>query len=227
MVPVQLDRAAAGGRHAAMQLISDGPDDAPARLLLAHGAGAGMDSAWLDDMAGRLGAAGIRVVRFEFPYMAKRRAGGGRRAPGRQPVLLGGVRAALAAGGPPVPALGGKSMGGRMASLIADAVGAPALVCLGFPFHAPGRPPGDRIGHLEHLATPTLVVQGTRDPFGTPDEVAGYRLSPSIALHWIADGDHDLKPRRASGRSHADALAEAAAAVAGHLQRRPGGTGAG
>ena len=162
-------------------------------------------------VARELGARGIRVVRFEFPYMAKRREDGKRRPPDRQPVLLDCWRQVIVdLGNPRHVVIGGKSMGGRMASLIADEAGVAGLVAFGFPFHAPGKPPGTRIDHLASLQAPSLFLQGTRDPLGNRDEVEGYALSSSIALHWIEDGDHNLKPRvKVTGRSHDDVLAEA------------------
>ena len=105
--------------------------------------------------------------------------------------------------------IGGKSMGGRMASLVADEAAARGLLCFGFPFHAPGKSPGSRIAHLESLRTPALIIQGTRDAFGTPDDVAEYPLSPSIRIAWIEDGDHSLKPRAKSGRTEKQNLEEA------------------
>jgi predicted alpha/beta-hydrolase family hydrolase len=117
--------------------------------------------------------------------------------------------------------IGGKSMGGRIASMIADQAGVRGLVCLGYPFRPPGAAPAaaaKRTAHLRDLRTPTLIVQGTRDPFGGPDDVAGYTLSPSIRVHWIEDGDHSLKPRKSSGRTEAQNLAEAVAAVAAFLR---------
>jgi hypothetical protein len=98
---------------------------------------------------------------------------------------------------------------------VVDEVGARGLVCLGYPFHPPGRPERLRTAHLAALRTPTLIVQGTRDPFGGPEEVAGYDLSPSIRIAWIEDGDHDLRPRARSGRTAAGNLAAALEAVAG------------
>jgi predicted alpha/beta-hydrolase family hydrolase len=103
--------------------------------------------------------------------------------------------------------------------MVADEVGAHGLVCLGYPFHPPGKPEQLRTAHLAALRTPTLVVQGTRDPFGTPDEVAGYALSPAIRVHWIADGDHSLVPRKSSGRTRRDALDEAIAEIAAFTAR--------
>jgi predicted alpha/beta-hydrolase family hydrolase len=101
-----------------------------------------------------------------------------------------------------------------MASLLADEVGARGLVCLGYPFHPPGKPQRLRVAHLGSLRTPTIVVQGTRDALGSREEVAGYRLSRSIRVHCIEDGDHSLKPRARSGRSERQNLDEAVDAVA-------------
>jgi predicted alpha/beta-hydrolase family hydrolase len=140
---------------------------------------------------------------------------GGRPPPDREPVLLETWRGAIATvGGGSRVVIGGKSLGGRMASRVADEVGVRGLVCLGYPFHPPGKPERLRVEHLQTLATPALFVQGTRDALGSRDEVGGYRLSPSIAIRWIEDGDHSLKPRARSGRTEAQNLAEAADAVA-------------
>ena len=205
----------------APELLIDGPSDAPATLVLAHGAWAPMDSPFLDDMAGRLARLGHRVVRFEFPYMAARRADGRRRPPDRQPVLLDAWRSVITELGSPYRlVIGGKSMGGRMASLVAaqDRVG--GLVCLGYPFHPPGKPERTRVEHLAAITVPTLIVQGTRDPFGTRQDVEGYTLSPAIHVVWIDDGDHDLKPRKLTGRTHADAIGDASTAVDRFLRCR-------
>jgi predicted alpha/beta-hydrolase family hydrolase len=197
-----------------------GPDDAPATLVLAHGAGAPMDSPWMELVATGLAARGLRSARFEFPYMQKRRADGTRGAPDREPVLRAAWREAIDAhGGGARLVIGGKSLGGRMASLVADEVGARGLVCLGYPFHPPGRPEKLRTAHLAELRTPALIVQGTRDPFGTPDEVRCYALSPAIRLVWIEDGDHDLRPRKSSGRTQAQNLDAALDAVAEFVAR--------
>jgi len=201
-----------------ISLIIDGPDTATITFALAHGAGAPMDSDFMAFVAADLAGAGVRVVRFEFPYMARRRAEGGRRPPDRQPVLLDCWRAVIAELAPARLAIGGKSMGGRMASLVADEAGVAGLVCFGYPFHPPGRPERTRTEHLAGLRTPTLIVQGERDPFGTPDDVAGYDLSPAIGLHWAPDGNHDLAPRKASGRTKEQNWEEAAAVAAAFLR---------
>lgn len=195
-------------------------EGAAATLILAHGAGAPMDSPFMDEIAERLCACGIAVVRFEFPYMASRRHGGGRRPPDPQARLLdcwrqvhGQVRQQVTG----VLAAGGKSMGGRMASLLADELSADALVCLGYPFHPAGRPERTRVEHLAGLRTPTLILQGERDALGSREEVAGYRLAPSIQLEWLAAADHDLKPLKRSGFTQAQHLQHCAERIAGFL----------
>ena len=196
----------------------NGPEDGPL-LVLAHGAGAPMDSAALQALARGLAAEGLRVARFEFPYMRARRTEKRQRPPDREPVLLDTWRTVVAElGGAGPLVIGGKSMGGRMASMIADEVGARGLVCLGYPFHPPGKPQQTRTAHLEHLRTPTLVVQGTRDAFGTPEDVAGYTLSPAIRLVWLEDGDHSFKPRASSGRTEKQNVQEAITAVVGFVR---------
>jgi len=200
-----------------MELLIDGADGDPV-LVLAHGAGAAMDSRGMTDVATRIAARGVRVVRVEFGYMASRRVGV-RKPPPRADTLLDEYRAVLASvGGRPV--IGGRSMGGRVASMLADDAAVPGLVCLSYPWHPPAKPDEPRIAHLRSLATPTLIVQGTRDPFGTREEVAGYPLSPAIDVLWLDDGDHDLRPRKAvSGFTHAQHLDAAADAVAAFVRR--------
>jgi predicted alpha/beta-hydrolase family hydrolase len=92
-------------------------------------------------------------------------------------------------------------MGGRIASQVADEARVAGLVCLGYPFHPVGQPDRLRVEHLRALKTPALIVQGTRDPFGSRDEVTRYPLSPAVRVLWLEDGDHDFKPRKASGRT--------------------------
>ncbi len=196
-------------------LLVDGPDEADLTIALAHGAGAPMDSPFMATMAAGLATTGLRVARFEFPYMHKRREDGTRRPPDRAPLLLECWREVIAALGSDRLVIGGKSLGARIASLLADEAGVRGLVCLGYPFHAPGKPATpERLAHLATLTTPTLIVQGTRDALGAEAEVAGYTLSPAIRIAWMTDGDHSLKPRKASGVSEADNLAAAVAAVA-------------
>jgi predicted alpha/beta-hydrolase family hydrolase len=198
-------------------MLFDGPADGPT-VVLAHGAGAPMDSPFLNVMAAGLAAAGLRAVRFEFPYMRRRREEGRRGAPDREPVLRAAWREVIdELGGGGRLVIGGKSMGGRMASLVADEAGARGLVCLGYPFHPPDKPDRLRTAHLHDLRTPTLIVQGTRDPLGTREDVAGYDLSPAIRIVWLEDGDHSFKPRAASGFKEKQHLETAVATVVGFV----------
>lgn len=197
----------------------DGPDDAATTVLLAHGAGAPMDSAAMTAVARALAGQGLRVARFEFGYMAARRTGGRRPVPRAESVMPEYVAALAALAAPGRLVIGGKSMGGRVASMVADALHAEGtvagLLCLGYPFHPPGKPEQLRTAHLKGLATPALICQGTRDPFGTREEVARYALSPAIEILWLEDGDHDLRPRKAiSGLTAGDHLKAVAARVA-------------
>jgi predicted alpha/beta-hydrolase family hydrolase len=189
-------------------------------LILAHGAGAPMDSAFMQRMAELLAAAGVSVLRFEFPYMARRRAEGGKRPPNPRAQLLDSWRQVHGLARPLLPgklAIGGKSMGGRMASLVADELGADGLVCLGYPFYASGKPEKPRVAHLAELATTSLVVQGERDAMGNRAAVARYDLSEAIELHWLATADHDLKPLKSSGHTHENHLRATAERVATFL----------
>lgn len=203
----------------------DGPPDARFTLLLAHGAGAPMDSAAMTAAAAALAAVGIRVARFEFGYMAGRRTAAGRKPPPRAERVIDEYRAAMTDLGPQSGRLliGGKSMGGRVASMLADDAFArdeiAGLVCLGYPFHPPGKPDNLRTAHLEKLRTPALIVQGERDPFGTREEVATYPLSSRIELLTLADADHDLKPRKASGFTAEGHMRTAAEAIAAWAER--------
>ncbi len=190
-----------------MNFLIDGPSDTPHTLVLAHGAGGAMDTPFLNVVARGVGAHGIRVARFEFPYMAARRTGQKRGAPDRQPVLLQAWRDVVAELGVGMKlVIGGKSLGGRMATMVADELRVRGVACLGYPFHPPGQPEKLRTAHLENLVTPALIIQGTRDPFGSRDEVFRYRISPTIRIHWLEDGDHSFKPRAGSGHSERDHL---------------------
>lgn len=167
-----------------------------------------MDSEFMTAIAGGLGDRGIRVIRFEFSYMAGRRTGGPKKPPPKAETMMSFFCDLVAA--TPAPGrvfIGGKSMGGRIASLIADELFAAdqvgGVICLGYPFHPPGKPERLRTAHLEGLQAPCLICQGERDPFGTREEVAGYDLSGAISLEWLHDGNHDLTPRKSSGRTAA------------------------
>lgn len=194
------------------EFLFDGPEDAHWTLLLAHGAGQGMKSDFMTTMAQQLGAAGVRVARFEFAYMQRATASGRRHPPDRTPVLLENFTAAieeLVALGVPRQRLliGGKSMGGRMASLIADAQQVAGLICLGYPFHPIGKLDKLRTVHLLEIRTPTLICQGERDAFGKRAEVVEYALSDAVTMAWVPDGDHSFVPRKRAKHTEADNLA--------------------
>jgi predicted alpha/beta-hydrolase family hydrolase len=196
----------------ATRFLFDGQHNAGHTILLAHGAGAPMDSVAMSANAEALASVGFRVARFEFDYMAARRTSAGRKPPPKAekliPEYLAAIDALKATGR---LFIGGKSMGGRIASMIADDLhrqGTVAgLLCLGYPFHPIGKPAQLRTAHLADMRTPALIVQGTRDLFGTREEVSAYTLSDAVKIVWLEDGDHDLKPRKGvSGFSVADHL---------------------
>lgn len=211
--------------HTPDLLWDGGQDHAPA-VLLAHGAGADCRSEFLADTAAALTADGLRVARFDFPYM-QARARGERRPPDPQPRLLACLRAAVAATGvaPRDLVLAGKSMGGRMATLLADELQVAGVIVFGYPFHPPRQANELRTAHLLAMRTPCLILQGDRDPFGTRDEVQGYGLSPAIRVEFFVDGDHSLVPRRHSGATAAEHFARAIALAAAFARSVTGGNG--
>ena len=206
----------------ATRLIYNGDRAAAMRLVLAHGAGAPMDHPFMEHFATALAAEKIRVARFEFPYMAARRSTGKKKPPDREPALRAAWLEVVSKLGADGLVIGGKSLGGRIASLIADEAEVAGLVCLGYPFHPVGKPERLRIEHLRHLRTPTLILQGERDPFGKQEEVKGYRLPRKIKVHWLTDGDHSLKPRKSSGRTEEDNWNEAVEVIADFIRKVAG-----
>jgi predicted alpha/beta-hydrolase family hydrolase len=184
---------------------TDGKTNAPlARLILAHGAGAGKHHDFMQAMASQLTGHNIEVVLFNFPYMQTMMETGKRRPPDKAEKLLSHFAALIdevAKTQTSVPTfIGGKSMGGRMATMVLDEsesiIGA---IAFGYPFHPPGKPEKLRTAHLETLKKPLLILQGERDTFGTKDEVSAYALSSTIVVSYLTDGDHSFKPRKQSG----------------------------
>ncbi|WP_207062335.1 alpha/beta fold hydrolase [Motiliproteus sp. SC1-56] len=205
-----------------MQTLINGPAGASHHFIFAHGAGAGMDHPFMDVVAENLGEAGIQVIRFEFPYMVKRRDDGKKRPPDRLPRLLEAFREQVVAQGDGHRLIiGGKSMGGRVASLLAaeeaETLGIAGVICLGFPFHPPGKPERFRGEHLASIRTPTLILQGSRDTFGRREEVQSYPFSPAVRCHFLEDGDHSFKPRKTSGFTEAGHLENAAERMASFI----------
>lgn len=197
-----------------IETIVDEPRNPKRTIILAHGAGAGMRTEFMEFFAHGLAENGYRVIRFEFPYMTLQQRLGRRRPPDREPVLRDTWCEVIRQFAPDRAVIGGKSMGGRIATLVADEMSIAATVCLGYPFHPSGKPDRLRIDHLRTLRTPTLIVQGERDPLGNRSEVESLNLSPAIQIHWLADGDHGFKPRKASGRTVAENWREAIETVA-------------
>ena len=210
-------------------ILENGPKNADYQLIIAHGAGAGITFSFLEAIARLIGEQGIKVTRFEFAYMAAGREGGKKRFPPKAETLIGEYVDMIDVVSKSKPntqklVIGGKSLGGRVASLIADREfrngRIDGLVCLGYPFHAPGQPGRLRTAHLENLTCPALIVQGTRDPFGSQAEIETMKIPPEIAFYWIGDGDHDFRPRSTSGFTQTGNLEAAAVAVASFLKAR-------
>lgn len=198
-----------------MQFLIDEPLQSHSRLtlVLAHGAGAGMDSDFMQALAQAIAAQGIRVARFEFPYMERRRQDGKKRPPDSMPLLVESfLKAIELQGGPDNCVAAGKSMGGRVASLLLAQNGCAAAVSLGYPFHPPAKPGQWRSEHWARITRPWLIVQGERDPFGTLAELTP--VAVPAQMHWLADGDHDFKPRKSSGFTQAQHWQQAAQWVA-------------
>ena len=202
------------------RLLVNGPATSRTAIVLAHGAGAGMDSDFMNAFAIGIADHGFRVVRFEFPYMAERRQGGKRRPPDREPVLRQTWLNVIAAVDAEKLVIGGKSLGGRIASLIADEAKVAGLICLGYPFHPAGKPEQFRAQHLQAIKTSTLILQGERDQFGNAAEVDDYKLSSRIRVHWLTDGDHSFKPRASSGRTQEANWREAIEAMVRFVRQR-------
>ncbi len=183
------------------EFLFEGPTDAARTIVLAHGAGASMDSPFMEFFAQGLCKHNIRVARFEFPYMNSYRKTGKMKPPDREPILRETWLKVIELVRVPGLIIGGKSMGGRIASLVADEAGVSGLFCLGYPFHPTGQPERLRVEHLDSIKTPTLILQGERDPFGSREEVVEYKLSSAVRVVWLEDGDHSFKPRKATGRT--------------------------
>jgi len=165
-----------------------------------------MDSEFMQATAEGLAGASFEAIVFNFPYMEKRMADGKRRPPDRAPKLLGHFEAVIKNVGTDRPLIiGGKSMGGRMASMVAAAgdFSLAGLLLLGYPFHPPGKPEklAERTGHLKNIKTPTLLVQGERDTFGGRTLLETVKLPASFEVCWMPDGDHGFKPRKKSGHT--------------------------
>ena len=206
-----------------MPIVYARADQSFCTLIFAHGAGAPMDSDFMQDMTQRLLGLGISVVRFEFPYMAQRRVDAVRRPPNKMDVLQDTWRRVYSEvrGQTDQPiVMAGKSMGGRVASMLADELQPLALVCLGYPFYPAKKQDKPRTQHLLSISTPTLIVQGERDALGSLEVVQGYDLSAAIEFEWLSMADHDLKPLKRSGFTHDEYLQRTALRIADFIKAR-------
>lgn len=189
-------------------IIINNASEPKARLLLAHGAGAGAKSEFMQQLAQQLAAHNIEVWRFNFAYMQRFIDSGQRSLPAKMPALQQELMQQL----DKCPAdlalfVGGKSMGGRVASLLSSHPGVQAVFAFGYPFHPPKKHSW-RTEHFAALASPLFIAQGERDAFGTKTELASMQW-PKVALHWLTDGDHDFKPRVKSGLTQQQLIAQA------------------
>lgn len=185
----------------------DGEEHSQYTFVFAHGAGAGMDHEFMQSVAKGLVFKGIRVIRFNFPYMIKRAEGGKRRPPDRAPKLLEAYQEVIEQVDAEKLVIGGKSMGGRMASHLSEHEKVAGVACLGFPFHPPGKPDKYKGEHLAELSKACLILQGERDTFGKREEFPAFDLSDSVSVEFIPDGDHSFKPRKSSGHTEQQNIA--------------------
>jgi predicted alpha/beta-hydrolase family hydrolase len=186
-------------------VLRSGSGDGAHLLLFAHGSVEPMDEGLMEHLAVGIAEQGVDVARFEFPFMHARRKGGGAPPPDSDSILIRhfeSVASKLAHRGRLV--VGGWSLGCRIAARVADSTGAARLVCVGYPFHPVGKPASKTaLETIRRVRIPTLVLQGSRDPFGNREQVRGYRLVDPIKLHWLEDGNHALVPRTKSGHTYA------------------------
>lgn len=204
-------------------------------LILAHGAGAPMDSSFMESLVAELDRQGVACVRFEFPYMEKRREDGKKRLPDKPSVLLESFRAELDSVRAEVGShcrliIGGKSMGGRMASVLASegVPGVDGVVCFGYPFHPPGKPDRWRTSHLSSVTSPLLIVQGTRDPFGKLEELQAHGAIDGVTrIHWLDGGDHDFRTPARHALNQSDLIRMAAVATRQFVDEEVGSSGSG
>ena len=178
-----------------------------------------MNHPFMNTLAQALCSHGLLVVRFNFDYMQQIAETGKRRPPNRMPQLMACFQDRLQQARSLWPAqqwfVAGKSMGGRVASMVLNDSDARGAACIGYPFHPPKKPDNTRLEPLQITGgKPVLVTQGTRDALGSREDVAGYQLAKNVDIVWLEDGDHDLKPRKKSGYSQQEHIECAAAAIA-------------
>lgn len=183
-------------------------------LLLTHGAGLPSDSPWMKLLADKLGSFGIAVERFDFDYMTRSKAEGRRRPPPRAERLVEEFAGKAKRFQGQKIYLSGKSLGGRVAALLACEMKVAGVIAFGYPFHPPGKPENLRVRHFPQVQCPVLICQGTRDPFGTFPEVEALELPSHFKVQWLPDGNHDLRPPKRSTATFQGNLELAAQATA-------------
>ncbi|WP_459868444.1 alpha/beta family hydrolase [Halomonas shantousis] len=191
------------------------------RLLMAHGAGAGQQSGFMRGVCESLARVGVQTLAFEFRYMQRMQEESRRRPPPKIDQLVTEMarwRDIVTHEGLPAVWLGGKSMGGRVASILAAREEAPGLVMCGYPFHPPGRPDRTRLDHWPMIRCPMLVLQGTRDPFGNREDIESYELPKAAKVHFLEDGDHDWKPCKRTGHTQDALIDEATSRIAAWMR---------
>ncbi len=198
----------------------DGNLNARITFFLAHGAGAGMENGFINAIAEGVASDRVKVIRFNFPYMTRKKREGRNFPPDRLPKLLETYQAYIDRYATEINVIGGKSMGGRVASHLAGHDSVSGIICLGFPFHPPGKPEKFKGEHLSCMQKPTLILQGERDMFGKPDEIAEYSLSEAVEIAFISDGDHSLKPRKSSGLTQDENIKQACNFITEFLHAR-------
>ncbi len=204
-------------------MMINGTANARTRLILAHGSGSDMNSIFMQKVAENIAKqvqldGGFNVVRFNFPYMDSIKKSGRKRPPDRAEKLIESFKKIIhqqTEDGAERVFIGGKSMGGRIASMLCDSEPlVKGLICLGYPFHLPEKPDKLRTEHLYHLQTPCLICQGERDKFGNKIEISGYRLPDNIQFRWMTEGDHSFIPFKKSDISETDNINHASKEVA-------------
>ncbi|WP_420820519.1 alpha/beta family hydrolase [Saliniradius amylolyticus] len=194
-----------------------------AKLILAHGAGAGMESDFMRQMDDLLKERGIEVQRFNFPYMQKALEENKKRPPNPMPKLIEAFEQQVSGAGGELPLfVGGKSMGARVALSICHLSPVRGAIALGYPLHPPGKPEKLRLEPLQQADKPVLIVQGERDTFGNREDWQNIELEAHLTLSFLADGDHSLKPRKRSGYDYDTHMASAADCISGFINQQLG-----
>ncbi|MEW6992437.1 alpha/beta family hydrolase [Colwelliaceae bacterium 6441] len=194
--------------------------NASALVIFAHGAGADKSSAFMNEISRLLNDENINVLRFNFNYMDKRLADQKRYPPERMPKLIACFESVLDTIDSQLPIfLAGKSMGGRVAATMAENSldNVKGVMCLGYPFHPQKQPEKLRLAPLQQTTLPVLIIQGERDALGSKKEISAYEISGLCQITFLADGDHNLKPRVKSGYNHQQHLQSAVNAMTGFI----------